>query len=105
MGGNSKVVGFSSGVVASKFSKLYITSVGYLQANSQVEVTNRILVQGLKTKLEATRGNWMEELPRVLWAYRTTVKPSMGEIPFSMVYGAEAIIPAEVLIESARVHA
>ncbi|XP_070012886.1 uncharacterized protein [Nicotiana sylvestris] len=36
------------------------------------------------------------ELPGVLWAYRTTTKSSMGETPFSLVYGTEALIPMEV---------
>ena len=37
----------------------------------------------------------MEELPPVLWAYRTTPCRSTGETPFSMFYGAEAVIPIE----------
>ena len=37
----------------------------------------------------------MEELPHVLWAYRTTPHRSTGETPFSMTYGAEAVIPLE----------
>ena len=35
----------------------------------------------------------MEELPHVLWTYRTTPRRSTGEIPFLMTYGAKAIIP------------
>ena len=37
----------------------------------------------------------MEELPHVLWTYRTTPRRSTGETPFSMTYGAKAIIPLE----------
>ena len=37
----------------------------------------------------------MEELPHVLWTYRTTPRRSTGETPFSMSYGAEAVIPIE----------
>ena len=37
----------------------------------------------------------MEELPHVLWTYRTTPQRSIGETPFSMAYGAEAVIPLE----------
>ena len=37
----------------------------------------------------------MEELPHVLWTYRTTPRRSTRETPFSMIYGAEAIIPLE----------
>ena len=37
----------------------------------------------------------MEELPHVLWTYRTTPRRSTGETPFSMTYGVEAVIPLE----------
>ena len=37
----------------------------------------------------------MEELPHVLWMYRATPRRSTRETPFSLTYGAEAIIPLE----------
>ena len=37
----------------------------------------------------------MEELPHVLWTYRTTPRRSTGETPFSLTYGADAVIPLE----------
>ena len=37
----------------------------------------------------------MEELPHVLWTYRTMPRRSTGETPFSMTYGTEAVIPLE----------
>ena len=45
----------------------------------------------------------MEELPPVLWAYRTTPCRSTGETPFSMFYGAEAIIPIETGFSTLRI--
>ncbi|XP_075103578.1 uncharacterized protein LOC142178148 [Nicotiana tabacum] len=47
-------------------------------------------------KLEDAKGKWPYELPGVLCAYWTTTKSSTGEIPFSLVYGLEALIPVEV---------
>ena len=44
-----------------------------------------------------------EELPSVLWAYRTMLKRSTGETPFSTTYGVEVVIPAEVNLCNARV--
>ena len=38
----------------------------------------------------------MEELPHVLWTYKTTPHRSTGETHFSMIYGAEAVIPLEI---------
>ncbi|KAL0448119.1 UNVERIFIED_CONTAM: hypothetical protein Slati_1939800 [Sesamum latifolium] len=83
--------------------KQRFTTVAHPQANGQVEVTNRILVQEIKRRLERVGGNWAEELTSVLWAYRTTPRGSTGETPFSLVYGTEAIIPAELGMPSHRV--
>ncbi|XP_071932964.1 uncharacterized protein [Coffea arabica] len=44
----------------------HFTSVGHPQANGQVENVNRIILQGLKTRLELAQSNWLEELPSVL---------------------------------------
>ena len=52
-------------------------------------------MNGLKKRLDDAKGKWVEELPHVLWAYRTTPRRSTGETPFSMTYGAEAVIPLE----------
>ncbi|KAL0406285.1 UNVERIFIED_CONTAM: hypothetical protein Slati_3942400 [Sesamum latifolium] len=72
-------------------------------AKQLVEVTNRILVQGIKRRLERVGGNWAEELTSILWAYRTTPRGPTGESPFSLVYGTEAIIPAELGIPSHQI--
>ncbi|XP_065631368.1 uncharacterized protein LOC136068314 [Quercus suber] len=65
------------------------------QGNGQAEAVNKVIVNGLKKRLDDTKGKWVEELPHVLWAYRTTPRRSTGETPFSMTYGAETIIPLE----------
>ena len=52
-------------------------------------------MNGLKKRLDDAKGKWVEELPHVLWTYRTTPRKSIGETPFSMMYGAEAIISLE----------
>ena len=67
----------------------------YPQGNWQVEAINKVIVNGLKKRLDEAKGKWVEELPYVLWAYQTTPRRSIGETPFSMTYGAEAIIPLE----------
>ncbi|XP_075101687.1 uncharacterized protein LOC142177121 [Nicotiana tabacum] len=74
-----------------------ITSSPYHSSlNGQADSTNKVIIQNLKKRLVAAKGKWPEELPGVLWAYRTTIKSSMEEAPFSIVYGAEALIPVEV---------
>ncbi|XP_070025355.1 uncharacterized protein [Nicotiana sylvestris] len=74
-----------------------ITSTPYHPVgNGQAESTNKVIINNLKKRLEESKGNWPEVLPGVLWAYRTTAKTSTGETPFSLVYGAEALIPVEI---------
>ncbi|XP_075499078.1 uncharacterized protein LOC142537448 [Primulina tabacum] len=73
------------------------------QENGQTEVTNRTILQHLKTRLGAAKGKWVDELSSALWAYRTTSRTSTGESPFNMVYGAEAVAPAEIGEPSMRV--
>ena len=64
----------------------------YPQGNGQVEAVNKVIVSGLKKRLDDAKGKWVEELPHVLWTYRTTPRRSTGETPFSMTYGVEAVI-------------
>ena len=78
------------------------SAVIHPQANGQVEAVNKILKQNLKTKLDEHKGAWAEELPNILWAYRTTAKTTTGETPFSLAYGYEAMIPVEVGLSSLR---
>ncbi|KAL0398238.1 UNVERIFIED_CONTAM: hypothetical protein Sradi_2167100 [Sesamum radiatum] len=65
-------------------------------ANGQTEVTNRTILQHLKTRLGSAKGAWVDELPSVLWAYRTTPRTTTGESPFNLCYGTEAVAPAEI---------
>jgi len=66
------------------------------QSNGQVEAVNKILKYTLKKRLDDLKGRWAEELPKVLWAYRTTSRTTTGETPFSMTYGVEAVLPIEI---------
>ena len=63
------------------------------QGNGQAEAVNKVIVNGLKKRLDDAKGRWVEELPHVLWTYRTTPQRLTGETPFSMTYGAEAVLP------------
>ena len=61
-----------------------------------------MLLKIIKARLEEVKGAWPEELPNVLWAYKTTARTSTGETPFRLTYGIEAIIPVEVGVTSMR---
>ena len=68
----------------------------YPQGNGQAEAINKVIVNGLKKRLDDAKDKWVEELPHVLWAYRITPRRSTGETPFSMTYGTKAVIPLEI---------
>ena len=67
----------------------------YPQGNGQAEAVNKVILSRLKKRLDDAKGKWVEELPHVLWTYRTTPRRSTGETLFSMTYGGKAVIPLE----------
>ena len=68
----------------------------YPQGNGEADAVNKVIVSGLKKRLDDAKGKWVEELPHVLWTYRTTPRRSTKETPFSMTYGAEVVILLEI---------
>ncbi|RVW58629.1 hypothetical protein CK203_111730 [Vitis vinifera] len=48
---------------------------------------------------------WVEELPGVLWAYRTTPGRPTGNTPFALAYGMDAVIPTEIGLPTIRTDA
>ncbi|XP_065618780.1 uncharacterized protein LOC136062949 [Quercus suber] len=63
---------------------------------NQAETLNKVIVNGLKKRLDDMKEKWVEMLSHVLWTYWTTPRRSTGETPFSMTYGAKAVIPLEM---------
>jgi hypothetical protein len=82
--------------------KNFFSSPGYPQSNGQAEVSNKIILNGIKKKLEEAKRKWVEELSSVLWTHRTMVRKSTSETPFALAYGVEAVIPLEVSIPTTR---
>ena len=56
---------------------------------------NRTLLKIIKARLVGVKEAWPKELPIILWAYRTAARTPMGETPFNLTYGTEAVIPVE----------
>ncbi|GJV76930.1 reverse transcriptase domain-containing protein [Tanacetum coccineum] len=80
----------------------HFASVKHPQTNGLVERANRSLGEGIKARLGARNKKWMEEISHVLWAHRTMIKSSNGDTPFSLTYGTEAVIPAEIGMPTLR---
>ena len=80
----------------------HYSSLAHPQANGQAEVANRSLLKIIKTRLKEVKGIWPNELPGVLWVYITIVRTLIGETPFKLAYGSEAVIPAKVHMANHR---
>ena len=61
---------------------------------------NQSLHKIIKTRLDGANGIWLDELPSVLWAYKTTTRTPIRETSFRLAYGSEAVIPAKVGLTS-----
>ena len=83
--------------------KNYYSSPAHPQSNGQAEVTIRTHKAALKTKLEDLKGKWVEYLPEVLWAYRTTRKSATQETPFALAFGIEVVALVEIGLKSPRI--
>ena len=87
--------------------QISFASVAHPQSNGQAERANAKVLRGIKTKtfdtLQKHGRRWIEELPVVLWSLRTTPNRATRQTPFSLVYGAEAVIPTELIYGSPRV--
>ena len=78
-----------------KIQNLYSTP-WYPQSNGQAEASNKTLLTALKKRLDSAKGKWVEELPGVLWAYRTMARRPTGVSAFTLTYGMEVIIPTVI---------
>ena len=65
-------------------------------------MTNQTFLKIIKAQLEGAKGTWPDELPNVLWAYRTTTRTPTGETPFNLIYGTKALIPVKTGVISIR---
>ncbi|KAJ9566692.1 hypothetical protein OSB04_002658 [Centaurea solstitialis] len=74
----------------------------YPQSNGLVESSNKVIINSIRKRLKGAKGKWVEELPSVLWANRTTPRASTRQTPYSLVYGCEAVLPIEAHVPVAR---
>jgi hypothetical protein len=82
-------------------------SVAHPRANGQVERANGMMLDTLKKRLHDTAnskgGKWIKELPNALRGLCTQPSKPTGQSPYFLVYGSEAILPADVIWNSLAV--
>ncbi|GJT56647.1 hypothetical protein Tco_0699711 [Tanacetum coccineum] len=97
---------FSDNPLKDWCEKLNIThrfsSVKHPLSNRLVERANKSLGEGIKACLGKGNKNLIEEIPHILWAYRTMIKSSNGDTPLSLTCGTEAVIPAKIKMPTYR---
>lgn len=54
----------------------------------------------MKRKLDAFKEAWVDKLPQVLWAIRTTSRTTTGQTHFFMTYRIESMSPIKVGLPS-----
>ncbi|XP_070029737.1 uncharacterized protein [Nicotiana sylvestris] len=72
------------------------------KANGAVEAANKNIKKILRKMVQGST-QWNEKLPFALLGCHTTVRTSVGATPYLLVYGTEAVIPAEVEIPSLQI--
>ncbi|XP_070005340.1 uncharacterized protein [Nicotiana sylvestris] len=70
-------------------------------ADNSANLNSHLMKEILRKMVQGSR-QWHEKLPFALLGYHTTVHTSVGATPYLLVYGTEAVIPAEVEIPSLR---
>lgn len=78
------------------------SSVAHHQKNVLTEAINKNIKTTMK-KLEDAKGLQVDELHRIFWALRTTLKSATKEIPFTLIFRRENGIPAEIEVNTLRV--
>ena len=77
------------------------TTAYHPQTDGLVERFNRTLTSMLAKTVQKQGRDWDEHLPYVLYAYRTSIQESTKESPFYLLYGRDARLPTDEVIDVA----
>ena len=61
------------------------------------------LKKRLYTNEQKHPGKWLKELPAMVWGLRTQPSHNTDISPYFMVFGSEAILPADIAIRAPKV--
>ncbi|XP_071928160.1 uncharacterized protein [Coffea arabica] len=70
--------------------------------NGAVKAANKNLKKIIHKMIEKHR-DWHEKVPYAFMAYRISIRTSTRATPYNLMYGMEAVLPAEVETPSLRI--
>ena len=72
------------------------------QANGQLESTNKVLEAILTKTIQLHHKDWVDRIPKALWAYRITWRNTTGHTPYELVYEKQVLLPIEFQFKTFR---
>jgi hypothetical protein len=72
----------------------------HLQANGQVESTNKVLEAILIKNVQLHHRDWADRLPGALWAYQTTWRNTTKHTPYELVHRKQVLLPIEFQVRT-----
>ena len=83
-----------TGIVPSK------TTPYHPEGNGQVERLNRTICNMLKAMSEVAKRDWKAQLPKIAFAYNSTINKSTGFSPFFLMFGRESKLPIDFVFNN-----
>lgn len=83
--------------------KLVTSTPYYAQENGQVEASNKVIISLIRKHIAKKPKNWHKTLDQILWTCRTSLTKEMNLTPFRLTFGHDAVLPAEICLQSVRV--
>lgn len=91
---------FSSATVIDFCKDIWVQTkfvfVVHPHVNGWVELANKIILKGIKKKLDEAKCLWAKQLHELLWSYHTTHYSTTGEIIFKLVYRANTMLSVKI---------
>nr|GEW06422.1 reverse transcriptase domain-containing protein [Tanacetum cinerariifolium] len=82
--------------------KFLIVAIDFFTKSIEAKPVAKIMGEGIKARLDEKSNDWIEKVPHALWAHRTMIKSTNGDMSFSLTYGTEAVILVEISMPTLR---